>query len=345
MAIISNHKIILPIEKPEISCYLHHTHLLIPIMQHQSYYDWLYSNFIQLKLNKSILFKQIPGQHLLNFWNFDLSYGIVHYCPILNYQIINSGILKELNNNIDSVLKIFLEKGNYINLYLDDFYISSRRHYQKEHFVHDHLIYGFDMDGFYTYGYDNKQQICSSLISYSAICEAFTNNDYYPVNLFSPKSENIYSLDLINIANLLRDYLDGHDTSEKIRICKTPGSNAVYGIKIYEYLFQYYEYVEKSKQSVDLRIISVLTDHKKCMYNRVRYLCDKGVIQTDNLLLEELNNIDKQMKYSRNLQMKYNISKETSVLEKSIEKLKSVFESEQLVMEKLYAYIKFALDK
>lgn len=302
----------LKIIKPEITCFLHHTHLLIPIKGHANYYDWFFSNYIQLMLEKEFLYKKVKGEHLLDFLNLDFSYGIVNLCPLIDYQIYDSALVRKHINRLDLFLKDSIDAGYYINIYLDDYYVADRRQFHTEHFIHDHLLFGYTDDSFLSYGYKTNQHLGNTKISIKLIEEMFLYEDHYPINLFREKKAK-FSYDNEYVIHSIYDYLESQNTTDGIRNYYLKKSNMVYGIEIYSYLYQYYDYVIKQQKDIDLRIISVLYDHKKCMYLRCIFLRDN--MQIRNLPVEEFEDLTKKVEICRNIQIRYNLNKDSAIID------------------------------
>lgn len=335
-----NNEYELPVISPDITCFLHHAHYLTALKTHPSYYNWLYSNFIQLVLRIDCLEKQEPGNHLLNFLKIDYSYGVHHACPFMKLQIINSELLMAINHDIISVLKNFILRDNYVNIYLDDFYIASKTQYQKRHFIHDHLIHGFNNNSFMSYGYDSIGNLTTTYIDYETIKHAMVNNENYPINLFSPNLNITTSIDLINIKELLNDYINAFDSTKRLHILTPPKKNRIYGMGIYPYLIKYLEYVNSNDEKIDLRIISVLIDHKSCMYKRICFLMKNNYIINDEGLIRTFLTIYEETKIVGNIAIKYNLTLNNKFPAKIQEKLTFIASNEKIAIKNLINIIK-----
>ncbi len=95
--------------------------------------------------------------------------------PWLNTHSIDNYILTDCNININQVITHSLMRDNYMVCHLDEFYVPSRPSYQKEHYFHENMIYGFDNNKkeYDILGYDHKGVFFnSSKISFDAFEQA-----------------------------------------------------------------------------------------------------------------------------------------------------------------------------
>ena len=110
----------------------------------EQYDAWLYMNFIQTIYNVND-----DGAVWLDYWNFPRKkcrYENGYYNSFLDVYYDEPSEVIELAGNINNYVQWCLDHEYYLAVSLDEYYISGRSHYQKEHFSHHNLIYGLDLD-------------------------------------------------------------------------------------------------------------------------------------------------------------------------------------------------------
>lgn len=147
----------------EISSYPSLSLRLCAILTSNDYNEWFMNNFINLK---SYIDFENPD-------NIRLSYIDYEFDSVINYK--HFSIDKLDNINVISILIDSINNNQYIIIFLDEFFLPIKNKYQKIHFVHPQLIYGFDnsKEVFYAVGNNkvNEQQMFE--IDYKLLEESF----------------------------------------------------------------------------------------------------------------------------------------------------------------------------
>jgi len=99
-----------------------------------------------------------------------------------------------------------------------------------------------------------------------------------------------YELDIKHIAVVLKEYMEGKNSSEKFGYIAEIDSG-IFGHRIYDEIIK-----NKRVQQLflkDVRIPFLIKEHKDCMLFRIRYLHECGIIREDTyeFLLESMNDI------------------------------------------------------
>ena len=108
----------------------------------------------------------------------------IAYCEVedIFQQIIDYRYTSHEDNlkicNIVNYLKANLYKGNYMELFLDDYYVENKRPYMKYHYIHPSFIYGYNdlLNEFYAIGFDEKNKYGKLKLSYESTREAFLSS-------------------------------------------------------------------------------------------------------------------------------------------------------------------------
>lgn len=261
--------------------------------------------------------------------------GINEYCPLLGLQIIGNAIIKL--NKIDALDFAInsINQGDYVNIYLNNYYIPHRVAYQKEHSVREHLLYGYDLEKriFYAVGFNEKLIYSNSEISFSNFKSGFNETDEkMPLNLLKFNETEKYMFDIENVKQLLTDYLYSNDTSKRVRMYKNPNPKKLYGMKVYDGLKLYLDNLEKEKIPIDLKPFHILLEHKRCMVSRIKYMFENKYILTLNPFHDVYIDIEKKAQILLNLLIRYSMTGDTALIKSSIVALDEMAEKERHIL-------------
>ncbi|MCH5267839.1 MAG: hypothetical protein J1E62_05780 [Lachnospiraceae bacterium] len=207
----------------------------------------------------------------------------------------------EKDGKILDFLRGQLCRGYYVNVHLDEFYMSSKDYCDKRHFVHENLIYGFDDEKreFYAYGMTKRQQTAEFTISYEEFLPAYEKGKlfyfcgadyldiegYYPIIVYSIPALDKYEFTENVFVHKIAAFLNPDDDE--------PVENDihVYGKNVYDWILQDLT-GEKIRNIVDYRVIHLLYEHKKCICSRMEYLLERDMLSEANQkLLEEMKEV------------------------------------------------------
>lgn len=148
--------------------------------------------------------------------------------------------------------------------------------------------------------------------------------------------QDFYELDINNIIILLEDYIYSRNSFERFNsLCKN--NDRVYGINIYKVLIDNVN----SQVINDVRILNLLWEHKKCMTERIEYLSRQEIIEKYQyeFFIDKFKSIENKAFLLRNLQLKYNISKQKIIVEKIIILLEEIAHDEKDIITQLINYL------
>ncbi len=282
-------------------------HLLLGDNQ---FYNWLFTNYIQL-YGRNVF----TTEYFIDYFvtpEKDGNFYTVH--SLLDYCTFDKSVLIESNADIIQFTKSNINKGKYIEFYLNEYYIEGREAYKNYVFHHGNLIYGYDEIGVYILGYDKGGYIKTRRLEYADFLKSLDNKmNKIRVYSFVPL-DAYFKLNINTIKSLLYEYWKGINTinsrldfilpeSERInnsidtnpnesRLSKLPQLINLYGIKIYDLFLEnevMFGYLLR-----DSRIPFIIYEHKKTMKDRVMFLqqrkhikaeyIDKVLMDTDKLL-------------------------------------------------------------
>ncbi|GKX30066.1 hypothetical protein SH1V18_25460 [Vallitalea longa] len=333
----------LPITRPPIIGYVVHAFPLSIIFNHAKCMPWFFCNYIQLVCNTQLetnffdfftICTAITGMP----WVDSVYPGI----PWLNRNSISSQTFIDCNLNKDQIITNSLIQNNYIVCHLDEFYVPKRYSYQKEHYPHENLIFGFDniKKEYDILGFDFRGIFCSSKISYSEFEQASKEHDIKFLHM-KAKDGFLYELDLKSIKNLLIEYLYGKNSNYRYTAIRNPNINLVYGMDIYNQLITYLRLLYNNLVVIDIRPFHILWEHKKCMVLRIQFLLDKykkAAIGLEEIYIQYLD-VQKMCYSIRTILLKYKLTKRKENLTTIISLLKDIQIKEQKIIPVLIAKI------
>ena len=172
--------------------------------------------------------------------------------------------MKFIRNSID--------EGKYIELRLDQYYISDREEYRHRHFMHQNLIYGYDdsLKILYLLGYNSVGKMSKTTISYADVKYQFNKrgcvSNVYLIE-YKPEAYGVtYQPEYIR--RMLIQYLESYNSSLDFGHI-IEARNRVFGFACYAELMS-----EKGLNLIlkDRRVLHLLYEHKFVMEQRLEYL-------------------------------------------------------------------------
>ncbi len=252
--------------------YQHHAYLLgVLYAVDPQAMIWVHNYFVQLQYN-------IHNKNCsFNFYKGEVEFPRLYF----DSECISKATLLDFHIPITEFIKYKIENGYYVRFDLDGYYLPNQRTYQKEHFWHDILIYGYADGIFQTAGYDAQMRYGAAVISEDVIKAAFYSK------LFSERSipgKNItlfrrgisgrkLEIDTMLIYDQLFDYIYSGNTAERYGFYDPTGGKKIFGLSACEQLKNLL-----GGYSLDVRPFHILWEHKVCMQARIQFLSDSGLI-------------------------------------------------------------------
>ena len=202
---------ILKIEKPWINCYTTYAHMLSILQSDDRTYGWIFSNYIQIYLNKDLrnnswgeFYRPLPYELM----SFDM-------CKWLSVQKIRRELVVSDQDRLLNYLKNEIKNGYYVYLNIEHKCITS---FENNGHAHDALVYGIDEDKQEVYVQDvfKKGRYESKILKMDEFVEAVLkcnipeNQDYLHGFVYSYKIREVcdYEFNENNIWNSLLQYFD-----------------------------------------------------------------------------------------------------------------------------------------
>lgn len=298
-----------------------------------AYYNWLFMNHIQLSLDK-----YDDNCKLCYFYGItkNWEYYTVNY--FIDYNVIDLYEYQKFGVDILSFVKMNLDRGKYIEMFLNQYYIEGRDEYQKVEFYHQTLIYGYDdeMETLFIMGYSSNGNIIVTEYSYKNFLD--NNIRGYAMSHMAVmkyyQDGHTYEFSLKYCAEMLKQYLEGINSSIYYSNL-VPADNRIYGIRLYDEL--------NSDRGIkiitrDRRITHLLYEHKVCMKDRIRFLYIRRILNEEQYReldgkMDEITHIALNL---RNLALKYAIAQNDLLVMKMKEKIIMLRDLERTCLSLLY---------
>jgi len=335
---------VLPFKNSPVIGLLGHAYVLGILSNYEECLPWFYNNYIQLYFSRRYLEER--GEFWLDFFP-DLMV-IFEDVPWLEYHRMDKETI--FNNNIDlnKFIIDYINRGYYFFTCADEFFIPGKVAYNRLHFTHDIMVYGYNLEK-KTYniaGFGTHYMYKASEVSFEEFNLAF-NNAVSKKNLISllKKVEDFnkykydfrigkYDFDIKLVVEMLSDYLYSRNSTERLGIYRNPDDD-FFGMKIYEYLKMYLERLLDNKVRFDIKPIHILWEHKKCMLLRIKYMREKGFLNSSSVAYEGYMKIEKEVLMLRNAILKYQLSGSKDIIEKIIPSIRDIAAEENRVLEDL----------
>ncbi len=287
------------------------------ITAYQDTEDWLFSNYIQLCAPKKIRKYGHTDVEFLNFYPKYFSDMDSFY--LKSYNLVEN-ILELTPDNIIEYFVKWLGCGYYIQAFLDDGDLPGTREYQSgEHFLNEHLIYGYSLDEemFYIIGFDERDNLSKMTLSFPDLIRIFFSDiskklvresewmsvgNEYGLMLYKFQNDIKFPFSILNIINQIEDYVSGRNSALNLMWLNAEKVDFVFGLNVYTALK---DWVLLKDDYIDHRSFCGLYDHKVMMKNRIQCLQEKGFIK-DCSIYSEYDNVIKHCEKIKFMVLKYN---------------------------------------
>lgn len=199
-----------------------------------------------------------------------------------------------------------LDEDMYVYGKFDEFYIPHKTAYQKYHFPHSFLIYGYNQlkQEFYAIGYTDNAKYEIYSFSFEHFMEAFNALNYHDLNFVRADPEFDYSLDLSEVYSGIYDYNHSINTLSPMQ------PDELYGFKCVEKYMEYISQTRNTDRILDMRYSRFFTELKEFMKMRLDYLQAVGVVHE----VGDYARVSQIYHLIHNLFIKFNITRNHEIL-------------------------------
>lgn len=238
---------------------------------------WKKMNFIQLLYNESDPYKGVwLDYYFFPRKNMDNSYGVFSNFLDVHYDSLYDAL--DCFKSIHEYIRWNIRHMYYVNICLDEFYVPERAAYQREHYDHYNLFYGFDDEKrvYHIMGYGKKGTLVVSELPYEVLdgeTKIWTALVRYK---YSTNEVTLLKFNLRAVTDGLYEFLNDVDSSGKVSNLLA-GEKVSYGISILKALIETEEGRANIRQ--DQRIAFCLSEHCKLMKERLDYLYENAFVK------------------------------------------------------------------
>lgn len=295
----------------------------------QSYKNWIYTNMIQM-------------YYIIDRDKFNISYfylgrdpNPISYIPLMAYQGFQKGALKSMCVSPIDFIHTMIDSGYYVTCSLNEYYIPSRISYQKKHFSHGVMIYGYDDEEkvMMIAGYDRTGNFNSNTLSYEKFIKSFWDVKREDDNCSCFKrNDKTYEMDVQLMKELLYDFIYSLNTSEKYRMVQNPLTDCLWGIDACRRI------LPDNEESLDQRYFYTIYEYIRLM--KERYLIISNLYSVSNKALEtKLIKMEEQLHILLFLCIKYNLKPMVELYSKIKYMLMNELDKEKLILQEFYTLL------
>ncbi|NLD50756.1 MAG: AMP-binding protein, partial [Clostridiaceae bacterium] len=339
----------------DITVYMHRSLSLCVIMADENLHPWFYERFINI-------FSMVNQEGYLTL---DYLEVWAPYREIINEISLGTELL-EKEMDIIRFINEKIDMGYYLNIAVDEFYLRGKEKYQKTHFIHHALVYGYDninrkvkVIGFgagnvldrISFDYDNFVEAYEKGKEYYKKSAPWTSRTAVQM-FFSNGFDKPYPFNPAKVVRQLHDYLFSKGDDAIIYYWALKQEQITYGFGAYDVIINHLEAFFEGKFSTDYRAIHLLAEHKKVIGQRLQYIIDSYRI--DGRLFELCSEYMKVVEAFNELRIKYfdleysfsaqaleNSAKELGMsLRQVIDMIKSARDKERTLLLEIYELLK-----
>ena len=173
----------------------------------------------------------------------------------------------QLSLDILQVVKTLLDNSCYVHGSWNEKYIPVERVYGQSDRMHDYMLIGYDEEEriFYSVGYTKRGRYEEFTVTFEEYLDSLRNsqNRCIDINTCQFCLDGNFSFNKDNCIVELTDYLNS-TTSWGEKPGRIYGINGVRALK---------QYIEETKEGIDIRFTRLLMEYKALMQLRIEYLC------------------------------------------------------------------------
>ena len=280
-------------------------HIGIHMHMGKDFFDmWKNMNYIQLLYNDSNPNKGIYlDYHFFPRKNVDNGYS--SYIGFLEskYEVLYD--MLDCFESIQEFVKWSIMHNQYVEICFDEYYVRDRKSYQKEHYNHYNLIYGYDdsQRSYYIMGYGANSTPVVSTLPYDDFTLDIVTSEKLIIFKYEASCISDIDFSIKAVVQGLHELLYDIDSNAKNANIMTP-EKLDFGLSILKRLAS----EEKNKIIYDKRVAFCIMEHCRLMQSRIEFLyeeeyldensypelkaiCDQMVLKSECLLNQVLKNM------------------------------------------------------
>ncbi|OPZ83737.1 MAG: hypothetical protein BWY74_04387 [Firmicutes bacterium ADurb.Bin419] len=342
----------------EVTVFLHRALPLCIVLADPYLHPWFNEHYINI-------FSQIDKDGYVSLEYMEL-WG--NYREVIG-EVSQGAKLMEKVPDIIEFVREQISRGYYLNISVDEYYLSGKMRYKKTHVIHHELVYGFDdiRREIKAVGFDEGGVFRGMTFSYEDFVEAYEKGKaYYKESapwtsttgtqlFFSNGFTRPYPFRIEEFLKKLGDYLFSRSDEAIIYCWGIPEENLSYGFGVNEIMLKTLEGFLEGKFQTDYKSVHLLAEHKKLLAARFKYIIERYGIKGRFLeLYDEYLNVVEQFNDVRlkffGLQFDVSIDEipefgqeKVDEFLQMLEMLRKAIDSEKTVLMEMYENLKDTL--
>lgn len=314
---------------PIIKCYPNYAGVFSIIDAYtKDYVPWVYNYFIQLA---------IPIHHTGLRIDFDVP-NVIESLPWLSVYKVNRRMINDKWGGMINFLIDAVDQDMYPYLLFDKYY-DSKSNKSNKHFLHEHLVYGYDTEnkiflyadnnksGKYGFDYNSFEsmelsdnQVKSNLFDWFEGVYLLKYRQCYSYGMYEFKDYYKHSYDIKLLICLLNDYLTEYPSITRWQYPtnfynQEEEAYLQCGIGVYDYILKHLDLCKNLDTALDIRGCYVLYEHKTLIVDIINYLMmDHGINCNEHIILMGKESLEIS-KIILNLFIKYNIRRNNKIID------------------------------
>ncbi len=285
-------------------------------------YDvWLCNKLINCVIN--------PNDYVINTFENDIwseKDGLTH----TEIVSLKREEFNQKNPDIIAKNKEMLEKGIYITGGYDEFFIPGKRPYQKRHFNHDYVIFGYDEEerGFKSAAYMEDRSYRFYDITYEDYHNSIAKSEYnFYVCYRKIDKSYVPNVDIVHLKKKIENYLLSREDDY------ASNRQAYFGMEAWEKFREYVQ--ENGDDRLDNRFARIYMEHRNIMVKRMRKLNEMGFINDCSLTEEYHRNVYLPAQAVHDLFIKYNLTRDHKVRQRILGTIQKTNENEERIISRM----------
>ena len=256
------------------------------VLTYDRFYPWFCSQFIQIGARTDSMGYLILSYHENPGYLEEVLHSIWLTYEIMQYE--------------QDIIRFTLEKldvGYYLRMLLDEYYLPGKKNYQKTHFVHSNLIYGYDRKErkLLAIGFDANHTFTTIAFGFDEFARAYEAGKYYDhakyaesfwtdrllVRLYMPRDYIVeYPFEPRVFLGKLHDYV--HSVGQETKLLQWSPTAAregiervSYGLGVYEDIVHHLRHLRAGITTTDFKALHIMAEHKRGLHERLRFVAHR----------------------------------------------------------------------
>lgn len=264
------------------------------ILAEKDGYNWLYENFISVYYDKNDMYNPYRffySDHFFCTWNTDF--------PFINYSRMQYDLIPDISV-LNKMIVDTIDRGGFVQIYLNEKYIPNRITYGEEDYNHINLIQGYDDTGYIILGYDDKLQYGESIVPYEVFNESVQhmkddkNEFWYKkiVFFFKDRDHIEWDFSLERMQQKLKEYLESTNDIISYGNVLYNYQRLTLGMKTYDKLIEYFDDVVINHPEINyVKPLRIMYEHKLLMKDRFIFINEDETASQFNEIANMLNTL------------------------------------------------------